>query len=100
VLVTLRLQLTDGRERQISVEASDVDVTPLELLERSSDGGRVRLGDREECELRCIARVEIVPPPEPRTAPRWVEEGAPGDILLRDEDVETALRERQSKDAR
>jgi hypothetical protein len=96
VLVSLKLYLADGRERQVSVEADrDDPATPQELLERISREGRVRLSDREQCDLDQVERVELVPAPEPRTAPEWIEGGEPRDVRLRDEDVSAALQERR-----
>jgi len=95
MLVTLRLQLRDGRERLLSQElAPGDDATAHEILERISENGRVPLGDRESCALDAIERVEVVPKPDPKTAPSWTEDGRPAGVELRDEDVAAALRER------
>jgi hypothetical protein len=93
VLVTLKLYLSDGRERQLSQEVGDGDpATPREILERMSDDGLIRLGDRESCSLDAVERVELVPL-EAASGPDWHEPGRPPDARLRDEDVSAALRE-------
>jgi hypothetical protein len=87
MLVTLKLYLADGRERQLSQECADDDPTPNEILRRMAKDGRIPLGDRESCSLDEIERVEVVPPPEPKSGPNWSEED------LRDEDLAAALSE-------
>jgi hypothetical protein len=88
VLVTLRLQLADGREQLFSQEASTGE-TPLEILRRVSKDGQVALGDRETCRLDEIVEARFEPAPEPQRGPAWREADAP----LHDEDVAAALRE-------
>jgi hypothetical protein len=93
MLVTLRLHLADGRERRISYEIDEMDASsPDAILRRMSEGGSIRLGDREEYPLHAVQRVELVPE-EDATAPEWLEEGKPPGASLRDEDVSTALRQ-------
>ena len=87
MLVTLRLYLRNGDERLLSQEVEEADETPEQLLGRISRNGRVALGDRESVSLDAIARVEVVPPPEPQVAPGFGPEGR-----LRDEDVDAALK--------
>jgi hypothetical protein len=95
VLVTLKLYLADGRERQLSHEVAEDELqTPRAILERMSRDGRLALGDREACDLAEVERVEVVSP-EPERAPPWVEDGKPPGARLRDEDVAAALRERR-----
>src|SRR5437016_5977848 len=98
MLITLKLYLSDGRERQLSSEAADDRATPRELLERISSGGQVRLGDRESVSLDDVERVELVPPPEPRRGLNWEEPRTPEGVSLRDEDVSAALREQHGSD--
>jgi hypothetical protein len=98
MLVTLKLYLSDGRERQLSHEVADDPATPHQILERISSNGRVRLSDRESFALDDVERVELVPPPEPRRGPNWTEEGTPEGLRLRDEDVSAALREQHGSD--
>ena len=85
MLVTLRLQLTDGRELLLSreLEPEEASLAPREILERASRDGRVALGDRDSCSLSSVVRVDVVEP-EPRAGP-VLEQG------IRDEDVASAL---------
>jgi hypothetical protein len=89
VLVTLRLQLADGREQLFSQEVASAGETPIEILRRVSKDGRVALGDRESCRLEEIVEASFEPAPEPERGPAWREADAP----LHDEDVAAALRE-------
>jgi hypothetical protein len=89
MLVTLRLQLADGREQLFSQEVASAGETPLEILQRVSKDGRVALGDRETCRLDEIVEASFEPAPEPQRGPVWSEADAP----LHDEDVAAALRE-------
>jgi hypothetical protein len=88
MLVTLRLYLSNGDERLFSQEVEEAAYEgPDQLLNAISRDGQVALGDRESVALDAIARVEVVPPPEPQVAPGFGPEGR-----LRDEDVEAALK--------
>ena len=89
VLVTLRLYFADGREQLFSQEVDSADETPLEILQRVSEHGRIPLGDRESCSLDSIIDAHLEPSPEPQTGPAWTQAGKP----LRDEDVAAALSE-------
>jgi hypothetical protein len=94
VLVQLRLHLSGGVRRLLAQEVEDESETPYELVRRISKDGRVPLGDRESCPLEAIERIEVVAPPAPQRGPTWGSEyGLGEDVPLRDEDVETALRE-------
>jgi hypothetical protein len=93
MLVTLKLFLADGRERQISYEVHEQDGSDArELLQRMSEDGKIRLGDREAYPLAAVRRVELVPE-EIAAAPEWLEDGTPPEARLRDEDVSSALRQ-------
>jgi hypothetical protein len=93
LLVTLKLYLADGRERQLSYEIDEHDTsTASEILQRLNEDGWVKLGDRDSCSLAAVERVEFVRPAG-ASAPEWIEEGKPPDATLRDEDVAAALRE-------
>jgi hypothetical protein len=92
VLVTLRLLLADGRQRQLSYEVEDHALAPDEILRRMNPGGEVSLGDRDRCPIDAVVRVDRVQPQQ-AAAPEWLQEGKPPDVTLRDEDVSTALRE-------
>jgi hypothetical protein len=101
MLVTLRLSLLDGRQKQLSREIPSAEATSEQIIRWIADRGRVSLGDRESCGVDEIRSVEIVPPPEPRTAPPWREPDQPADARqLRDEDVAAALRERKDSTVR
>jgi len=89
VLVTLRLYFADGREQLFSQEVDSADETPLEILQRVSEHGRIPLGDREGCSLDSIIDAHLEASPEPQTGPDWTQASAP----LRDEDVAAALSE-------
>ena len=89
MLVTLRLYFADGREQLFSQEVDLADETPLEILQRVSEDGRIPLGDRESCSLDSIIDAHLEPSPKPQTGPAWTQAGK----RLRDEDVAAALSE-------
>jgi hypothetical protein len=86
MLITLKLVLSNGREQLYSreLEADAASLEPRAILERTSEDGRVALGDRESCSLESIVNVELVHP-EPREGPT-LEHG------IHDEDVAAALK--------
>jgi hypothetical protein len=89
MLVTLRIHLSDGRERLLATEVDEAPETPEELVERFIRNGEIALGDRESVPVHDVVKVEFAPP-EPQSAPPW----GPG---LRDEDVASAMEGRFEK---
>ncbi len=92
MLLTLRLHLANGGDRLVSRELDNADEPPSEMLKRFSENGRIAVGDREHVPLDEIVSIEVVPDPEPQTAPPW----GPG---LHDEDVASALKERYTPES-
>ena len=86
MLITLKLVFATGREQLYSREVDEktAALEPHEILQRTSDDGRVALGDRESCSLESIVKVEIIHP-EPREGP-ILEHG------IHDEDVAAAMK--------
>lgn len=86
MLITLKLVLPDGREQLYSREVDEptAALEPREILERTSEEGRVALGDRESCSLESIVTVEVVHA-EPREGPTL-------ELGIRDEDVAAAMK--------
>jgi hypothetical protein len=83
VLVTLRIHLSDGRDRLLAAEVEEQPASPEELLERFDRNGEIAIGDRESVPVDRIVRVEFAPP-EPQSSPPWLGN-------LHDEDVESAM---------
>ena len=86
MLITLKLVFANGREQLYSREVDEetAALEPREILQRTSDDGRVALGDRESCSLESIVRVEVINA-EPREGPT-LEHG------IHDEDVAAAMK--------
>ena len=89
MLVTLRIYLSDGRERLLATEVDEPPEAPEELLEHFKRSGEIALGDRESVSVHDVVKVEFAPP-VPQSAPPW----GPG---LRDEDVASAMEGRFEK---
>jgi hypothetical protein len=86
VLATIRVRLSDGRERLLSAEVSEVPDAPEQLLGHFERDGKLALGDREVVPFELVERVEFAPP-EPESSPPWF-------VGLHDEDVAAAMDER------
>ena len=86
MLITLKLVFANGREQLYSREVDEetAQLEPCEILQRTSDDGRVALGDRESCSLESIVKVEVINP-EPHEGPT-LEHG------IHDEDVAAAMK--------
>ena len=86
MLITLKLVFANGREQLYSREVDEetAALEPREILQRTSEDGRVALGDRESCSLESIVKVEVIHT-EPREGPT-LEHG------IHDEDVAAVMK--------
>ena len=86
MLRSLRLQLVDRPDLDLSFEPQDDETDPWKLLMSQVDGqGLISIGDRESCTIADVLGVVVVEP-KPLEGPTF-EHG------LQDEDAATALEE-------